>query len=291
MDTLFIGRWQPLHQGHIRLIKTVLEKGESVVIAIRDTNKDEKNPYSVRERKRMIKRVFGKKVKIIVIPDVNKVCIGRDVGYEVIRLPYDIEQISGTKIRKRMRESSKVTEPFTVWFTGLSKSGKTTLAYALRRELIKKGIEAVCFDGNVVRNTLWPELGFTKKDREENVKRVTALCKALKKEGKSTVVSLISPYRKGRDKARQELKRFIEVYTKCPIKVCIERDEDELYEKAKKGEIKNFTGISDPYEEPFNPEVICRTDNESIEKCIAKIIDKIFSQGAGIGEEVNGRLV
>jgi len=144
MNTLFIGRWQcvPLHQGHIKLIESALDKGEPVVVAIRDTKKDEKNPYSIEQRRKAIKKAFDNRVQIVVIPDVMKVCIGRDVGYEVIKLSYDVEKISGTKIRK-LKETI-----FTVWFTGLSKSGKTTLALALRKKLEKLGAKTRLFDGD-----------------------------------------------------------------------------------------------------------------------------------------------
>lgn len=161
-------------------------------------------------------------------------------------------------------------KPFTVWFTGLSKSGKTTLALALRKELKNKGIKTRFFDGNFIRDTLWDDLGFTKQDRDENVRRVTELCKT--KSNLNNIVALISPYRELRDKAREELPGFIEVFVKCPLEVCIKRDKSDFYEKAERGEIPNFTGISDPYEEPLKPEVICETDKESVEECVAKII-------------------
>ena len=272
MNTLFIGRWQcvPLHLGHIKLIKSALDKGEPVIVAIRDTKRDEKNPYSVRQRKRAIKEAFDGRVKTIVIPDVKKVCIGRDVGYEIIKLPYDIEKVSGTKIR----ELKKFV--FTVWFTGLSKSGKTTLSLALRKRLRKMKIKTKLFDGDFIRGTLWDDLEFTKEDRDENVRRVIALCKA--KSDLNNIVALISPYRKLRDAARKELPRFIEVFVKCPLKTCIERDKDGLYKSAQRGDIRHFTGISDPYEEPLAADVICETDKESIEECIEKIMAKLFHE-------------
>jgi len=264
MNTLFIGRWQPLHEGHIKLIKTALERNEPVVIAIRNTKKNLNNPYSVRQRKKMIKQAFGNKIKIITIPDIKKVCIGRDIGYQVIKLDYDTEKISGTKIRESLKS------PFTVWFTGLSKSGKTTLALALRRELKHRGMKTRFFDGDFIRGTLWDDLSYSKKDRDENVARVIELCASSWK--RNNIVALISPYRKMRNLARKQLGRFIEVYVQCPKEICIERDKDGLYQRALQGEILNFTGVSDPYEKPLNPEVICYTDKETVEECIKKIM-------------------
>jgi len=274
MNSLFVWRWQPLHGGHIELIETALKKNEPVVIAIRDTKKDKNNPYSVRQRRKMIKRAFGDKVKIIKIPDIKKIYIGRDVGYEVVKLSYDIEKISGTRVRE-MKETS-----FTVWFTGLSKSGKTTLALALRKKLKKRGIKTRLFDGDFIRGTLWDDLQFTREDRNENVKRVIELCKTKSK--LNNIVALISPYRELRNKARKELSGFVEVFVKCPLEICIGRDKNGLYESAKRGDIKNFTGISDPYEEPLNPDVICETNKESIKECVEKIMKKLFKEALNV---------
>lgn len=265
MDTLFIGRWQPLHVGHIRLIQTALDKNETVVVAIRNTKRDSSNPYTVGQRKRMFKKAFGARIKIIAIPDVKKVCIGRDVGYEVIKLNYDIEKISGTKIREKSKS------PFTIWFTGLSKSGKTTLALALRKELKTRELKTRLFDGDFIRGTLWDDLSYTKKDRDENIARVIELCASGEK--RNNIVALISPYRKMRKEARARLANFIEVFVKCPLEICIQRDKNKLYQRAISGEIPNFTGISDPYEEPFRPEVTCNTDEESVQECVRKIIE------------------
>jgi len=267
---LFIGRWQPLHGGHIKLIQTALNKNKPVVVAIRDTERGHSNPYTVRQRKRMIKRAFGNRVKVITIPDIKKVCIGRDVGYEVIKLDYDIEKISGTKIREEMGNS------FTVWFTGLSKSGKTTLALALRKELKTKKIKTRFFDGDFLRKTLWDDLSFSKKDRDENVARVIELCASGRR--RNNIVALISPYREMRNRARKQLDGFIEVYVQCPKEICIERDKNGLYQRALRGEILNFTGISDPYEKPLNPEVICNTDKETIKECINKITEILYER-------------
>jgi len=170
-------------------------------------------------------------------------------------------------------------EPFTVWFTGLPKSGKTTLALALQNTLMKRRIRAKLFDGDCLRWSFWSNLGFSKKDRDEKVKRVIELCRIYEEHGLNTIVALICAYSEARKKARRQLGKFMEVYVKCPVKVCIKRDKDFLYQKAIKGEIPNFTGISDPYEEPENAEVVCETDVESIDLSLTKVLLKLEELG------------
>jgi len=266
MNTLFIGRWQPLHKGHIALIGTALDKGESVVVAIRDTSRNTDNPYSVRKRKKMLRNAFGSKVKIIVVPDIKKVCIGRDVGYEVIKLPCDIEKISGTKIRKLSQTA------LTIWLTGLPKAGKTTLAILLKKQLKSRGLKVRVFDGDSVRKSLWGDLKFSKSDRVENMRRVVYLCETYNELNIITIVALVSPYRTARNAARTRLKNFIEVYVKCPLEICESRDKTGMYTAARSGKIRNFTGISDPYEPPGNPDVLCDTETESANECVDKIM-------------------
>jgi adenylylsulfate kinase len=165
-------------------------------------------------------------------------------------------------------------EGFTVWFTGWSGSGKTTLAKALENELKKRGIRNVQrLDGDIVRKDLTRDLGFTKEDRDENIRRVTFVADLLSNNGVATLVSFISPYIKARDNARKRCRNFVEVYVKCSKEELIKRDVKGLYKKALAGEIENFTGISDPYEEPPNPEVVVETDKENIEESLEKIIN------------------
>jgi len=166
-----------------------------------------------------------------------------------------------------------IKQPFCIWFTGLPRAGKTTLALALQEELEKRGVDTLHLDGDFVRENLWRDLEFTKEDRNENIKRVIILAKFCQMEGRNVITSFISPYRELRRKARQELGNFVEVYVKCPIEVCKSRDVAGMYVKAEHGEIKNFTGVSDPYEEPESPEVICNTDVESVEESGEKIIE------------------
>jgi len=164
---------------------------------------------------------------------------------------------------------------FTVWFTGLPSSGKTTVAKLLEKELRARGLKVERLDGDIVRQSLSKDLGFTKEDRDKNIERVTFVAKLLTRNGVAVLTSFISPYREKRDQAREEIGRFVEVYAKCPVEVCMRRDPKGLFEKALAGEIENFTGISDPYEEPLNPEVVIETDRERLEESAAKVIAKL----------------
>jgi len=168
---------------------------------------------------------------------------------------------------------------FTLWFTGLSGSGKTTLAKLVKKELEAQGLKVERLDGDIVRQSLSRDLGFTKEDRDKNIERVTFVAKLLTRNGVAVLTSFISPYRDVRARSREEIGNFVEVYCKAPLEALIERDVKGLYTKALRGEIENFTGISDTYEEPLHPEVICETDKESQEESVAKILAKLEELG------------
>jgi adenylylsulfate kinase len=164
---------------------------------------------------------------------------------------------------------------FTVWFTGLPSSGKTTVSRLLHKELDEFGLAAEVLDGDEVRQRLTKGLGFTKEGRDENIRRIAYVAKLLTRVGGVAITAAISPYRELRDLARVEIGSFVEVYVNCPLQVCMQRDVKGLYAKALKGDIPNFTGISDPYEPPLNPEVILYTDRESPEESLKKILVKL----------------
>lgn len=168
---------------------------------------------------------------------------------------------------------------FTLWFTGLSGSGKTTLARAVERILRDRGLKVEVLDGDIVRTNLSKGLGFSKEDRDTNIKRIGFVCKLLSRNGVVAIGSAISPYREVRDFVRRDIGRFVEVYCRCPLDVLVERDVKGLYAKALAGEIANFTGVSDPYEEPLNPEVVADTDKETPEQSVAKILAKLEELG------------
>lgn len=161
---------------------------------------------------------------------------------------------------------------FCVWFTGYSASGKSTLAKLLEKNLLEKGIPVEILDGDIIRNNLSKGLGFTRTDRETNLRRIAFVAKLLARNGVAVIVAAISPYENIRKEVRSEIEGFVEVFLDCPIEVCIARDPKGLYRKALKGEIENFTGISDPFELPENPEVVVKTHQESPEQSIDLIV-------------------
>jgi len=168
---------------------------------------------------------------------------------------------------------------FTLWFTGLSGAGKTTLARRMETLFRERGLKVEVLDGDVVRTNLSKGLGFSKEDRDTNIKRIGFVCKLLTRNGVTAIGSAISPYREIRQLVRQDIGDFVEVFVRCPVEVLIERDVKGLYKRALSGEIKNFTGISDPYEDPLNPEVIVDTNEESEEESVAKIAAKLEELG------------
>lgn len=168
---------------------------------------------------------------------------------------------------------------FTLWFTGLSGSGKTTLARAVESILRERGLKVEVLDGDIVRQNLSKGLGFSKEDRDTNIKRIGFVCKLLTRNGVAAIAAAISPYREVRDFLRQDIGTFVEVYVKCPLETLVARDVKGLYKKAIAGEIANFTGVSDPYEEPLNPEVLVDTSLETVEESVAKIMARLEELG------------
>ena len=168
---------------------------------------------------------------------------------------------------------------FTAWFTGLPCSGKTTIADLVAEVLKGRGLKVERLDGDIVRKGLTSDLGFSKEDRDENIKRVTYVAKLLTRNDVAVLATFVSPYRERRAKTREEIGDFVEIYARCPVEVCIERDDKGMYKKAIAGEIKDFTGIDDPYEEPEDPELILDTDVMSVEECVQKVLDKLEELG------------
>lgn len=168
---------------------------------------------------------------------------------------------------------------FTLWFTGLSGAGKTTIAQKIEQMLRDKGLKVELLDGDVVRTNLSKGLGFSKEDRDINIKRIGFVCHLLSRNGVIAIASAISPYRAVRDHNRQLIGDFVEVFVKCSLDTCINRDVKGLYKKALAGEIKNYTGVSDPYEEPLSPEVVVETDKESVEESVGKILNALQNLG------------
>lgn len=174
------------------------------------------------------------------------------------------------------RESSG----FTIWLTGLSGSGKSTIAAILERDLRARNLKVEVLDGDVVRTHLTKGLGFSKEDRDTNIRRVGWVCEVLSRNDVVAIAAVISPYRPVRDEVRARIPRFVEVYVEAPVEVLTERDPKGLYQKALRGEIQNFTGVNDPYEPPLNPEVVCHSDGrETPEESAAKVVEALERRG------------
>jgi len=167
----------------------------------------------------------------------------------------------------------------TVWFTGLPSSGKSTVARILERQFRQKGLKCELLDGDVVRTNLSKGLGFSREDRDLNIKRIGFVCHLLTRNDVIAIAAAISPFREVRDYNRKLIGDFVEVYIKCPVDECEKRDVKGLYKKARAGEVKGFTGVDDPYEEPLHAEVICETDKESAEESAEKVIRKLKELG------------
>lgn len=245
--SLFVGRWQPFHKGHKELIESVLKRGKPVVIAIRDTPKTSKNPYTISERRSMIKKFLKKYedlVQIVVILDIAEFCYGRDVGYDIRKIDLDknLEKISGTSIRGQQLEH------FVFWITGQSGSGKTTLANALFRQ-----IGGVVLDGDEMRASISRHEGFSREDRHTHNLRLARLAGVLVKRS-HVIISVIAPFQNTRD----EIDLMI-----SPIWVYAKRSLP--FDKDK------------PYEVPKSPNIRVDTERESVEEQVQKIVDYLKS--------------
>jgi adenylyl-sulfate kinase len=168
---------------------------------------------------------------------------------------------------------------FTLWFTGLSGAGKTALAKELAPLLRERGLNVERLDGDIVRQCLTRDLGFSKEDRDTNIERVTFVAQLLTRNDVAVLCSFISPYIARREKSRKQIGTFVECYVDCPLEILIERDVKGLYKKALAGEIKNFTGISDPYEPPPNPEITVNSGTQTIEESLAIIVERLEELG------------
>ncbi len=166
----------------------------------------------------------------------------------------------------------KTKPPSVIWLTGLSGSGKSTLAENLHKLMIKKGMKVEHLDGDVVRD-IFPRTGFSKEERDRHIRRIGFMASMLEKNGVSVIASFIAPYKESRDFVRNRCQNFVETYISTPLEVCEQRDPKGLYAKVRRGEIKNFTGVDDPYEVPENPELSIDTSNLTVEQSVRKILD------------------
>jgi adenylylsulfate kinase len=179
------------------------------------------------------------------------------------------------------REKLLKQKGVTVWLTGLSASGKSTIAYTLEHALMERGHLAYVLDGDNIRHGLNKNLGFSPEDREENIRRIGEVAKLFTDAGAITITSFISPYKADRDKVRELMAAgdFIEVYVECPVDVCSDRDPKGLYKKAMAGEIKNFTGVNAPYEAPDKAELVIRSDKCSVQEAAVMLLELLEKSG------------
>ncbi len=178
------------------------------------------------------------------------------------------------KITRQMRNLLNGHKSIAVWLTGLPSSGKSTIAHNVEKKLWEKGVKTYTFDGDNIRHGLCSDLGFTKQDRDENLRRVAEVIKLFLDAGIVVLAAFVSPFREQREKLRKIIgeQDFLEVYCRCPVEICEMRDPKGMYKKARLGEIKEYTGISSPYEEPLNPDLILDTHILSLEESTAKLL-------------------
>lgn len=188
------------------------------------------------------------------------------------------------EIDRLQREKRTGHKSFVMWFTGLSASGKSTLAIALEKELFNRGHQVMVLDGDNVRHGLCSDLGFSPEDRRENLRRIGEAAKLFLESGTIVLAAFVSPYRVDREQVRSMMPHgeFVEVYCQCDVDICSQRDPKGLYAKAKKGEISNFTGISAPYEEPLRPEITLSSGAESVEEGVKRLV-ALLEDSAKIG--------
>ena len=306
--SLYIGRWQPFHNGHKWLVQQALDRGENVLIAIRDTPISEGDPYSVNHRMAMIRAVYSEEIKtgrvrVVELPDIGAVVVGRKVGYEVRDLqdqvPPDIGGISATQVRTLMAagdDSWREKVPsgtaealadnrysgngLVVWFTGLSGAGKSTIAESLKGALCRLGHRVKILDGDEVRLNLNRGLGFSKEDRDENIRRLSFVAKSIADVGGVAITAAIAPYAEARQAARELIgdERFFMIHVATSLEECERRDVKGLYAKARSGEIKGFTGIDDPYEEPVDVDCTVETKDRTVDEVVDEIMESMWAK-------------
>jgi adenylylsulfate kinase len=169
----------------------------------------------------------------------------------------------------------KKHQGFTVWFTGLPCCGKTTIADRAAVLLKQRGYTVERLDGDIIRQGFTCDLGFSKEDRDENIRRITLIAKTLTQNRVVVLATFVSPYQEQRRNARKEIEQFVEVFVRCPVEICMKRDVKGMYQKAREGKIAHFTGVDDPYEEPEHPELILDTERETIEESVKKVLRKL----------------
>jgi len=286
---LFIGRWAPFHNGHKYIVDSFVNNNKPVCIAVRDTELDPKNPLSAESRRKLIEKVYenNELVKVITIPDIDTVAVGRGVGYSILEVPKEVSTISATKVRSGNKEDlpeeikKMATSGHVIWFTGLPCSGKTTVADTIVKLIHSENKLVERLDGDIVRKSISKDLGFSHEDRKENLRRVAEVAKIMADNGALVFSTFVSPYNEVRDMVKEIIgpDRFTLVYVNPSAEVCERRDIKGMWAKARAGEIKDFTGVQDKFEAPKDADWILNTDKESIELSAAFVIDNMRKNG------------
>jgi adenylylsulfate kinase len=186
-----------------------------------------------------------------------------------------------SSVTRQRREEQNGHRSVILWFTGLSNSGKSTVAHAVEERLHSVGCRTFVFDGDNVRHGLCADLGFAREDRDENIRRIGEMAKLFIEAGVIAMTAFISPFRSERNRVKNLVREgdFLEIYCNCSIEVCESRDVKGHYKKARSGEIKEFTGVSSPYEEPVHPDLVLRTDSSSVEQCVDAVVGLLGARG------------
>src|ERR671910_1812757 len=192
-------------------------------------------------------------------------------------MPVDTSEAQLTTVRPHPREAGAPRHGAVLWFTGLSGSGKSTIAIRVHEELVRRGVEVEYIDGDALRE-VFPTTGFTRAEREEHIRRTGYMASRLAAHGVTVVASFVSPYRESREFIRRLCRDFREIYVATPLEECERRDVKGLYARARRGEIRNFTGIDDPFEPPEHPELILETRALSVDECVAKVLARLGEQ-------------
>ncbi len=293
---IFVGRFCPFHKGHLTIMKEKIKEGVPLLIFVRDTSYD---IYSAELRKKMIEQSMekmGVDCKVMIIDDMESINYGRGVGYQVneIEVDEDIKSISATDIRQKIDKgeeswkdlmpdgSWQVLEEYLtkkgtiIWFTGLPFSGKSTIANALGDKLKKNAILSERLDSNMLREIISEDLDFSKEGRHKNIRRAAYLAKLLARNGAVVLASFITPYESLREEIREDLSKesnFVEVYVKASLDTCKKRDDRGIYKRAAEGKIKDFTGVSDRFDEPKDPKLVLDTEKLTVEESINKLME------------------
>lgn len=285
------GRWSPLHIGHVYIVDQLLGQGKNVCIMIRDTELSDQDPYTAEQRREMWRRVYGDRIKTMIVPDIESINIGRNVGFDLneIEVPAHIAEISATAIRKgdqsnvppQVREYLKLLGT-TIWLTGLPCAGKTTIGKHLKREMQRRGYSVVHLDGEDVRAGLNADLDFSDAGRRENLRRIAHMAQLLNSNHIFVVASFVSPTNAMRNLVRGIIENLKLVYVKCSLETCSRRDTKGMYARAtgtKGPKIENFTGISAPFDEP-DADVTVDAENRTVEECTETILISLSGRTA-----------